>query len=134
MLVFIILHRAFGDAEFKKDLQSMMNEESETRDDGEERERQRSDEVMWAEFPLVLAEPEVEVTDISPEDQFIVLACDGLYDVFENKEVIEFIKSELESNGGNVQKCCEMLTYEAIKKRRSQDNVSVIIILLNKWF
>ena len=70
---------------------------------------------------------------IVPEDQFILLACDGLFDVFSNEDVIDFIKTFMEKHG-DAQKCCQALSYEAIKKRGAKDNVSVILIILNRWY
>jgi serine/threonine protein phosphatase PrpC len=73
------------------------------------------------------------VQDITPDDNFIVLACDGLYDVFTNDEVIQFVKAFMDRSGDS-QKCCQALSYEAIKKRGAKDNVSVILVILNKWW
>lgn len=46
---------------------------------------------------LVSPEPEVFVMVRAPEqDQFIILACDGIWDVMSNEELCEFVKSRLE--------------------------------------
>ena len=65
--------------------------------------------------------------------QFLLLACDGLFDVFTEPEVVDFVKRQMEAHG-DTQLCCQNLTYEAIQKRNSRDNVSVILVILNKWF
>lgn len=75
----------------------------------------------------------VQVTTITNDDQFLLLACDGLFDVFTEEEVVEFVKENLEETG-DPQKCCEALTDDAINNRNSRDNVSVILIILNKWY
>jgi hypothetical protein len=36
-----------------------------------------------------------------------VLACDGLYDVFTNDEVVAFVKAEMTSHGDAL-KCCQV--------------------------
>ena len=74
-----------------------------------------------------------QVTTITDDDQFLLLACDGLFDVFTEEEVVEFVKENLEETG-DPQKCCEALTDDAINNRNSRDNVSVILIILNKWY
>lgn len=121
----LAVSRAFGDSEFKKGIQSIIQEEG-IKVDAEET-------TNWDD-PLIIAEPEFVTTTLTPDDQFLVLACDGLFDVFTPADLIDYIKNFLEKNGGDVQKCTQSLTYEAIRKRNSRDNVSVILILLNKWF
>lgn len=128
----LAVSRAFGDAEFKKGIQSIIDEEgvkmppngkSDPGDDGQKN---------WDQ-PLIICTPDVQVTTITDHDQFLLLACDGLFDVFTEEEVVEFVKEKLEETG-DPQKCCEALTDDAINNRNSRDNVSVILIILNKWY
>ncbi len=57
--------------------------------------------------PLVIAEPDVQIVTISENDQFVLLACDGLYDVFTNDEIVSFIIAQLIEHG-DAQKCCQV--------------------------
>jgi hypothetical protein len=50
------------------------------------------------------------VTTVTDEDNFMVLACDGLYDVFTNDEVVSFVKAEMETHG-DCQRCCQVRDY-----------------------
>jgi len=36
--------------------------------------------------------PDVSVHDIVPGHEFIVLACDGIWDVMSNQEVVDFVR------------------------------------------
>ncbi|CAN0131367.1 unnamed protein product, partial [Discosporangium mesarthrocarpum] len=72
------------------------------------------------------------VSRLSPDDEFVVLACDGLFDVFSNDEVVEMIREELLKHG-DTQRACEYLTERAISERYTRDNVSVVLVVLNKW-
>ena len=45
---------------------------------------------------LVSPEPEIYVQDRSPEDQFLVLACDGIWDVMTNDELCSFVISRMQ--------------------------------------
>lgn len=45
---------------------------------------------------LVSPEPEVYEIVRAEEDEFVVLACDGIWDVMSNEELCEFVKSRLE--------------------------------------
>eukprot|EP01041_Mallomonas_annulata_P002450 gene2450-4758_t len=123
----LAVSRAFGDAEFKKGIQTVIEEEGlklPAASDGEARN--------WDQ-PLITAEPDIQATTITDRDQFLLLACDGLFDVFTPEDVVQFVRANIETHG-DVQKCCQSLTREAIHKRNSRDNVSVILIILNKWF
>ena len=77
--------------------------------------------------------PSPQVTTITENDQFLLVACDGLFDVFTGEDVVKFVRENMLEHG-DAQKCCHNLTHEAIKKRHSRDNVSVILIILNKWY
>jgi serine/threonine protein phosphatase PrpC len=51
--------------------------------------------------------------DITPEDQFVLLACDGLFDVFTNEEVVSFVKSFMEKTGDSLKCChvCQLISF-----------------------
>jgi protein phosphatase 1G len=44
---------------------------------------------------IITAEPDILTVELTPEDQFMVLACDGIWDVLENQEVVDFILARL---------------------------------------
>jgi serine/threonine protein phosphatase PrpC len=79
--------------------------------------------------PYVSHKPDIFKYDLLAGDRFIVLACDGLWDVMENQEVVDFvisqIKSESQLKSTNMAK---ILANYAINTKKSTDNVSVIII------
>jgi serine/threonine protein phosphatase PrpC len=126
----LAVSRAFGDADFKKGIQSIIDEEGGS---PTEMNQNANDTQQDWDKPLIIAEPEIEVTNIRKGDQFLLLACDGLFDVFSYDEVVEFVRDNMEKHG-DAQRCCQNLTFEAIRKRNSRDNVSVILIILNKWW
>mmetsp|Transcript_20621 Transcript_20621/g.29600 ORF Transcript_20621/g.29600 Transcript_20621/m.29600 type:complete len:674 (+) Transcript_20621:91-2112(+) len=132
----LAVSRAFGDAEFKKGIQSIIDEEgvkmSTTGSTGSGDDGEGKDTKNWDQ-PLIIAKPDVETTTLTDDDQFLLLACDGLFDVFTEQEVVDFVKHNMEEHG-DAQKCCENITDVAINKRNSRDNVSVILIILNKWY
>ena len=47
---------------------------------------------------------------ISDEDQFLLLGCDGLFDVYTPEDIITFIKTNMEKHG-DTQKCCQVCRY-----------------------
>jgi serine/threonine protein phosphatase PrpC len=75
--------------------------------------------------PAVTAEPEITETILSPEDEYIVMASDGLWDVMKNEEVINIIKDTVKEPG----MCSKRLATEAAQ-RGSKDNITVILVFL----
>jgi len=61
---------------------------------------------------MVSPEPETTIIQRTPDDQFMVLACDGIYDVLENDELVKFVSDELKVTsdlvaiGGNLIDIC----------------------------
>lgn len=121
----LAVSRAFGDSEFKKSLKESC-EDGKLDDSGDEHAE------GWDE-PLVIAEPEIQCATLCSDDQFLLLACDGLFDVFNPTEVVDFIISNLRQHG-DVHKCCQNLTNEAIRVRHSRDNVTVVLVIVNRWY
>ncbi len=102
----LAVSRAFGDAEFKKGIKSIIEDEGV---DITGASAASADEQKSWDQPLITAEPEIESVTLTDDDNFILLACDGLYDVFTNEEVVEFIKNEM-LHHGDAQRCCQVLT------------------------
>lgn len=71
--------------------------------------------------PYITHIPEIYKIKINKDDKFVVLACDGLWDVMTNQEVVNFIL-----NNCNNKNLAKLLTQEAYNKG-STDNISVII-------
>jgi len=70
----------------------------------------------------LIADPEFTEVLLLPEDQFIVVATDGLWDVMNEDEVVSFIlKAE------DKIKVSEQLVHHAIQSG-SKDNISVLVI------
>jgi protein phosphatase 1G len=44
---------------------------------------------------IITAEPDILTIELTEEDDFMVLACDGIWDVLENQEVVDFIHARL---------------------------------------
>ncbi len=55
----------------------------------------KKNESKKAEEQIVTAYPDVDIKDLTSDHEFIVLACDGIWDVLSNEEVLEFIRSRI---------------------------------------
>eukprot|EP00946_MAST-07B_sp_MAST-7B-sp1_P003518 g3518.t1 len=107
----LAVSRAIGDSEFK---------------DPESR--------LLAEFsissPLVVPEPEVTVTHIAPSDEFLILACDGLWDIFSSQEAVDMVASSLRS-GSTEEEAAKNLVNTSLQ-RGSRDNVTALVAVLER--
>ena len=80
--------------------------------------------------PHVIAEPFISEIELGENDEFLVIACDGLWDVFSYSEAVDYVASRREIDNISPQQAAEELVYDAIYKRGSSDNVSCIVVYL----
>ncbi|XP_072997000.1 probable protein phosphatase 2C 9 [Typha latifolia] len=96
--------------------------------------------------PFVISEPEVTVAERGEEDECLILASDGLWDVVTNEMACEIVRvclrnstppeeGKWEDNGRGSDKACAeaavLLTKLALA-RQSADNVSVVVVDLRQ--
>jgi len=108
----LAVSRAFGDEEYKVDVT-------------------KSGSVS----PLVIAEPEIRVEQLCPEDEFLFMACDGLFAVFSCQEAVDFLHARLAAmppNEQDPQKAVQDIVHEAIHERRSRDNVTALLVTFRR--
>jgi len=88
--------------------------------------------------------PDIKKLTLTPDDRYIVIACDGLWKEFSNQEVVEFISKALSTAKEDVKltatetanverlrwdRVAGELAAEAVQ-RGCGDNVTVLIIVL----
>jgi len=72
--------------------------------------------------------PDIKIQPRSPDhDKFLILACDGIWDVMTNQEVVTFVASEQEKGWVDAAKIAESLLDKCLAKG-SKDNMSVVIV------
>ena len=76
---------------------------------------------------LVSPEPEVTVIERHFQDEFLILACDGIWDVMNNDDLCEFIRYKLNIEE-NLEKICSSVLDVCLNKG-SRDNMSIIIVV-----
>jgi protein phosphatase 2C family protein 2/3 len=67
----LTLSRALGDFSFKKNKSLKTNEQ------------------------IVIAYPDVDIQRLTEDHEFILMACDGVWDVFSNEKVLEFVRTRI---------------------------------------
>lgn len=76
---------------------------------------------------LVSPAPEIYVETRKPEeDQFLVLACDGIWDVMTNEDLCQFIRHQLTITD-DLAKVCSAVVDNCLFKG-SRDNMSIVLI------
>mmetsp|Transcript_5756 Transcript_5756/g.10369 ORF Transcript_5756/g.10369 Transcript_5756/m.10369 type:complete len:656 (-) Transcript_5756:126-2093(-) len=109
----LAVSRAFGDEEYKVAVT-------------------KSDSISQ---PLVIAEPEIRVDQLTPEDEFLFMACDGLFAVFSCQEAVDFLHARLAAmppNEQDPQRAVQDIVHEAIHERRSRDNVTALLVTFRR--
>lgn len=84
---------------------------------------------------VVVAIPDITLIDLTDEYNFIVLGCDGIFDVMSNEEILECVNIVLkERTDYEINQLCGEVANMIIKSalvKDSFDNVSCIVIALN---
>ncbi|XP_063349331.1 integrin-linked kinase-associated serine/threonine phosphatase 2C isoform X1 [Pelmatolapia mariae] len=86
----------------------------------------------------VISTPDLRRCQLTPNDRFIILACDGLFKVFSADEAVKFVLGVLqegskEKGAGQMEEerwfeaACQQLASEAVR-RGCADNVTVILV------
>lgn len=75
--------------------------------------------------PAVTAEPEITEICLSLDDEYLVMASDGLWDMISNEEVVSIIRDTVKEPS----MCSKRLATEAAQ-RGSKDNITVIVVFL----
>lgn len=73
-------------------------------------------------YPMVTAEPHMTVTNILPDDNFLILACDGLWDVLTDGVAVAQVKSEPDPRVSSA----KVRDYGFAMG--STDNISVVVV------
>tara|TARA_B110000977_G_scaffold34198_1_gene45669 strand:- start:23079 stop:24413 length:1335 start_codon:yes stop_codon:yes gene_type:complete len=75
--------------------------------------------------PLTV-EPEIDFIKLTSEDEFLIIACDGLWDVFSSANAVDFCRRNLRQYN-DPERAAKSLCDEA-NRRDTADNISVIVV------
>ncbi|KAL1536896.1 protein-serine/threonine phosphatase [Salvia divinorum] len=76
-------------------------------------------------YPLS-SEPELEELVLTEEDEFLIIGCDGLWDVMSSQYAVTIVRKELMAHN-DPERCSRELVREALK-RNTCDNLTVVVI------
>ncbi|KAL8122177.1 putative protein phosphatase 2C 47 [Apium graveolens] len=72
------------------------------------------------------SEPEMEEIVLTKDDEFLIIGCDGLWDVMSSQYAVTVVRKELMMHN-DPEKCSRVLVREALK-RNSCDNLTVVVV------
>jgi len=89
---------------------------------------------LAAEDQIVTAVPEVRRMALQDGDEFLLLACDGIWDVLTNQEGVDFVRERLQRGLSPVE-VCEQLCDHCLAPNtngcgKGCDNMSAMVVLL----
>ncbi|OWZ12816.1 hypothetical protein PHMEG_00013958 [Phytophthora megakarya] len=129
----LAVSRAFGDAPFKTfDLPEPPKEEVDSKPRSEYDSQElpvNPNDILKG--PLVIPTPEITVTELTEECEFVMLASDGLYDVLKDQEAVDFMRQKI-AQLGDVQRAVEAIIEHAIFHQRSTDNVTCVVVMFKE--
>ncbi|KAL1309203.1 hypothetical protein HN51_051896 [Arachis hypogaea] len=76
------------------------------------------------------AEPELQEINLTEDDEFLIMGCDGLWDVMSNQCAVTMARKELMIHN-DPERCSRELVREALK-RNSCDNLTVIVVCFSQ--
>lgn len=84
--------------------------------------------------------PDITSTDVTKQDSFIILACDGVWDVINDQQAVQLvlesmreltpIARQLEADGRSMAEILSRMLVEEALARGSNDNISCLVIFL----
>jgi len=112
--------RAFGDYEFKGGRKELLNDLCASSD----KQALRAN----MEFPPVVATPDFFEISLMAEDEFIILATDGIWDTMNSAQAVTFVSSTLKRDPTITMNELASALVERALRSRSQDNIACVII------
>jgi serine/threonine protein phosphatase PrpC len=83
-----------------------------------------------AKDQMVSAFPDIEIAERDGKEQFLLLCCDGIWDVMSNDDAGAFVKEKIEGKykGEPLSRVSERLLNKCLDKG-SRDNMSAVVVL-----
>ncbi|TYI26650.1 hypothetical protein ES332_A05G127100v1 [Gossypium tomentosum] len=104
------LARAIGDAEFKQN------------------------KSLPAERQIVTANPDINTVEICDDDEFLVLACDGIWDCMSSQQLVDYVREQLNSET-ELSAICERVFDRCLAPTAGGegcDNMTMILVQFKK--
>ncbi|XP_038898799.1 probable protein phosphatase 2C 49 [Benincasa hispida] len=80
--------------------------------------------------PLI-AEPECRQVALTEEDEFLIIACDGIWDVMSSQQAVNVVRQGLQRHD-NPERCARDLVLQALRLD-SFDNLTVVVVCFSSF-
>ena len=77
----------------------------------------------------LISKPEIQNIELTINDEFIVLACDGVWDVASSEQCTELIQELLEEGENDLGNICEE-ALDTCLERNSRDNMTLMLVAM----
>ena len=75
---------------------------------------------------------QVRIRPLSRDDEFVLLACDGVWDVYTDDVAINLVSVGLTKHGGDPTAAANYLVESVLRSGRCTDNVTAVVVLI-RW-
>lgn len=77
------------------------------------------------------ATPDVFCRTLACDSKFLILACDGVWDVFSDEQACKHVMTGLKTNRDDPRKAAEHLVEQVLRSGKCTDNVTAIVAVLD---
>ncbi|KAG7577584.1 PPM-type phosphatase domain superfamily [Arabidopsis thaliana x Arabidopsis arenosa] len=81
---------------------------------------------LGGSFSPLISDPDIQQMILTEEDEFLIMGCDGIWDVMTSQYAVTFVRQGLRRHG-DPRRCAMELGREALRLD-SSDNVTVVVI------
>ena len=81
---------------------------------------------------LVSSQPELCTIKRSTDDEFLVIACDGIFDTMSSQRVVSQLKNYLTKLEGDLQAALESVINDAKEASKVPDNLTILAIVFGE--
>jgi len=97
--------------------------------------RYKKNTSLAPEMQIITADPDVSVHDITEDDEFMVIACDGIWDCLSSQQVVDFVRLKI-SEGKELTDISEMICDHCLAPDTSEglgmgtDNMTFLVVAI----
>ena len=90
-----------------------------------------------AKDQMITADPDIQIDDLTPDIDFIIIGCDGIWDCLKNQDAADFVRTRITPNkkiSGIIEEMMDSIIAKDINSETSVgcDNMTCIVIVPKK--
>ncbi|CAL9091697.1 unnamed protein product [Musa acuminata var. zebrina] len=88
----------------------------------------KQNKFLPAEKQVVTCNPDINIVELCDDDEFLILACDGVWDCMINQQLVDFITEHIKT----VRTLFYALYHPPLVEGEGLDNMTMILVQFNK--